>query len=302
MNRKNAVIAVLFVLLLLSSSSSYLAYQQQQRIISLQQETIEKLISASRTRAGTESGSESGTENGTGTERAFEQALNESEGVSVSYANIVAVSSYNNLGVLGKVRVELKDGGGNVLVNTNPFVEPVTQYSVREAVKVAENFTNANCSDKDIVVSFEITGNGNDTATGGTAEVGVVGGPSAGAAITLATIAALEGKGRRVRQDAVVTGTIEEGGRIGKVGAVFDKAVAAEENGIRLFLVPSGQKNLTYYEQKIVEREWEIFGIRILVPKIYYTEKKVDLGKYMQGKMQVAEVSTIDEVVEFMIS
>ena len=49
----------------------------------------------------------------------------------------------------------------------------------------------------------------------------LIGGPSAGAAIAVATVAAIEGK--NVSKDAVITGTIEEGGYIGEVGAVFEK-------------------------------------------------------------------------------
>ncbi len=270
MGSKNAVIAVLCILLILSISSSFIIYQQQQRIIEVQEDVIEELIIASGA--------------GSAGEDEKQALINVSEGASC--ANIVAVRSDDHLGVIGKVVVELKEGDGDVLVNTNPFVEPTTQYSVREAVKVAEHFTNINISNKDIIISFDINGT-------------LIGGPSAGAAIAAATIGAIEGK--KVRQDVAITGTIEEGGYIGQVGGVFDKAVAAEKNGIKLFLVPEGQKKLIYYEQKIEEREIKIFGIRILIPKVYYIEKEVDLGEYMEGKMEVEEVSTIDDVVANMI-
>jgi predicted S18 family serine protease len=267
MGHKNALIVVLFTLLVLTTSTSYLVYQHQQQIIEEQEDFIEELISASN--AGKEE------------KRDF---INVSE--SASCANIVAVRSDNHLGVIGKVHVVIKEGYGNVLINTYPFVEPNTQYSVREAVKVAENYTNINVSNKDVAIYFDINGT-------------LIGGPSAGAAITAVTIAAIEGK--KVRQDVAITGTIEEGGHIGQVGGVFDKAVAAEKNGMKLFLVPEGQKKQTYYEQKIEEREIEIFGIKILIPKVYYIEKEIDIGEYMKGKIEVVEVSTIEDVVANMI-
>ena len=269
-SNKNAIIAVLCIFLIFSTSASFIIYQQQQRIIEVQEDIIEELIIASSVESA-----------GKDEERA---SINVSEGISC--ANIVAVRSDDHFGVIGKVLVELKEGDGDVLVNTNPFVEPTTQYSVREAVKVAESFTNIHTLNKDIIISFDINGT-------------LIGGPSAGAAIAAATIGAIEGN--EVRQDAVITGTIEEGGYIGQVGGVFDKAVAAEKNGIKLFLVPEGQKKMIYYEQKIEEREIEILGIRISIPKIYYVEKEVDLGEYMEGKMEVEEVSTIDDVVDYMI-
>ena len=269
MNRKNAIIAVLTILLIFSTATSYLSYQQQQHMIAAQGDIIEKLISA---------------RNAETADRAENQTfINGSEGVSSSSANIVAVRSDTHSGVIGKVYVELKDGKGDVLVNTNPFVEPDTQYSVREAVAIAENFTNVNVSNKDIIVSFAINGT-------------LIGGPSAGAATTVATIAAIEGT--QVRQDIAITGTIEEGGYIGQVGGVFDKAVAAEKNSMTLFLVPNGQKKVIYYEQQTEERN--IFGFSFT--RVYYTPKEIDLGEYMEGTMDVEEVSTIGEAVTYMIA
>lgn len=266
MDRKNAIIAVLTILLIISTSASYIVYQQQQQMIEAQDDIIEKLISARH--AGTASRAESPA------------SINVPEGANS--ANIVAVRSDTHLGVLGKVLVKITEGNGDVLVNTNPFVEPTTQYSVREAVTIAENFTNMNVSNKDIIVSFAINGT-------------LIGGPSAGAATTVATIAAMEGA--QVRQDVAITGTIEQGGYIGQVGGVFDKAVAAEKNGMTLFLVPNGQRKVIYYEQKIEERD--IFGFAFT--RVYYTPKEIDLGEYMEGKMEVEEVSTIGEAVTYMI-
>jgi len=276
MNRKNTIIAVLCILLIASTSISYHVYQQQQQVIDIQENIIEKLI-----HAGNADNEEKQTPANVNMNVPVSVPVTESE--SDSCANIVAVRSDTHLGVIGKVHVELKEGKGNVLVNTNPFVESTTQYSVREAVKVAEDYTNINITNRDIIVYFDINGT-------------LIGGPSAGAAITAATIAAIENK--EVRQDAAITGTIEEGGRIGQVGGVFEKAVAAEENSMELFLVPRGQKKLIYYEQEIRERE--IFGFTFT--RVYYIPKEVDLGEYMKEKMEVEEVSTIDEVVAYMVT
>ncbi|MFZ2070167.1 MAG: S16 family serine protease [Halobacteriota archaeon] len=266
MNRKNAIIAVLSILLILSVSTSLHLHHQEQRVITAQKAIIAELSrmhdTGSRAIAGTS---------------AF---INVSEGTRC--AKIVAVRSDNNLGVIGSVYVEIKSGNGNVWVNTNPFTELTTQYSVREAVKVAVDYTNINISNKDISIFFDINGS-------------LIGGPSAGAAITVATIAAIEGKS--VRQDAVITGTIEGGGYIGHVGGVLEKAEAAEKSGITLLLVPLGHKNLTYYEQKT--KEYDIFGFTFT--RSYYAPKEIDLGEYMTGKMEVVEVSTIDDAVRYMI-
>jgi len=239
-------------------------------VIDVQENIIEKL-----TRAG--SAGNAGKE-----EKQTPATVNMNVSVPVtesgSCANIVAVRSDTHSGVIGKVHVELKEGNGNVLVNTNPFVESTTQYSVREAVKVAENYTNINIANSDIIVYFDINGT-------------LIGGPSAGAAITAATIAAIENK--EVRQDAVITGTIKEGGHIGQVSGVFEKAVAAEEKGMELFLMAKGQG---VYEQRI--KKEEIFGFTF--ERVYSTP--IDLKEYMKGKMEVEEESKIDDVVAYMVA
>lgn len=267
MDRKNVIIAVLAILLLISTSASYLFYHQQQHGIGAQGDS--KFFSG---RNSTTLGNEGPL-----------ASTSVSQGTSSATANIVAVRSDSSMGEMGKVHVEIKEGTGNVLVNTNPFVDPDTQYSVREAVEVAENFTKTTISNKDIIVSFDINGT-------------LIGGPSAGTATTVALIAALEGKS--VRQDVAVTGTIEEGGIIGEVGSVFEKAIAAEKNNMTLFLVPYGQEKVVYYEQQIEKRGRS--GFRFT--RVYYTPQEIDLDEYFQGKMDVVEVSTIGEAVSYMIT
>ena len=74
---------------------------------------------------------------------------------------------------------------------------------------------------------------------------------------------------------------------------MFEKAVAAEENGMELFLMAKGQG---VYEQRI--KKGEMFGFTFA--RVYSTP--VDLKEYMKGKMEVEEVSTIDDVVAYMVT
>lgn len=199
-------------------------------------------------------------------------------------SNIVAVSSYDNSGVLGTVDIEILPGKGRVLMNTNPFLEPDTQQSAETAASVAESFTGKNLSDRDVILSFNITGE-------------VLGGPSAGAAMTTAMIAAIEGKS--VNRNVAVTGTIEPDGSIGQIGGVLEKAQAAAETGVGLFLVPESQGTLTYYEKKTEQRQ---IG-RFVYQRVYYTPKTIDLNNYTmtQWGMATKEVSDIGDLVEYML-
>lgn len=202
-------------------------------------------------------------------------------GESSASAAIVAVSD-SGTGVVGKATVEVRQGKGRVLFNTNPFVEPDTQYSIETAKSVAESVTGLGLSDKDLIYSIE------------TPQAKLVGGPSAGAALCIATIAAISGK--NVRKDVAITGTIQPNGYIGQVGGILEKAQAAAEKGFKLFLVPKGQSTVVVYERKETEKKGPGFIFR----RVYYEPRQIDLNEAMfeQYGMQVIEVSNIHEAMK----
>ena len=199
-------------------------------------------------------------------------------------ANILAVKSIDNSGVLGKVTVEIYPGKGRVLMNTNPFLEPDTQFSAETAVNVAQEFTKMDLSDKDLIISFDIGGE-------------LLGGPSAGAAMTAATIAAIEEK--QVKEDVAITGTVESTGEIGVIGGVIEKAQAAADTGIKLFLIPEELLYLTYYEKQIKQQRRGGFVIQ----RVNYVPKTLDLNNYTMSEwdMGTKGVSTVEDVVKYMI-
>ncbi len=198
--------------------------------------------------------------------------------------NIVAVAS-NGEGQLNSADVEIiPDGKGRVLFNTNPFVEPDTQNSLETAAFVASSFTKKSLADKDIIYSISNT------------DAQLVGGPSAGAAFTVATIAAIEGK--QVRADAAITGTINKDGTIGPIGSVVEKMNALAQKGGKLFLVPRGQTRLVLYSIEVETRRQGAFIVQTqrVVPK---QVDLVELGK--EAGITVIEVSTIEEAVKELI-
>jgi PDZ domain-containing protein len=68
-----------------------------------------------------------------------------------------------------------------------------------------------------------------------------IGGPSAGLSFVLALIDALT-KGELVPpQGVAVTGTIQDDGTVGAIGALVQKAVAVKKSGVKVFLVPAAQ-------------------------------------------------------------
>lgn len=204
-------------------------------------------------------------------------------GSRYSSANIVAVTNQGE-GVLGHVNVELREGQGRVLMNTNPFTEPDIQFSIETASKVAQDFTKTSTKDKDTIISFDVQSK-------------LIGGQSAGAAITSAIIAAIQG--RNVKKDVAVTGTIEKNGEIGKVSGIPEKMQAASEQEVKTFLLPKGQKYLTIYELKTKTEKKGGF----IIQRRYYVPITIDLEKFGKEElnMTVIEVQSIGEVIKYLL-
>ncbi|MCX8175762.1 MAG: hypothetical protein N3E48_00835, partial [Candidatus Bathyarchaeota archaeon] len=150
--------------------------------------------------------------------------------VSLVAVRVVEASifGYKLEGTTLKGYITLKHGSGDVLVNTEPKIGIDLQSSLRLAVYVAENVTSTRLTETDVILKV--------TAKG---EVDIIDGPSAGAAIASAIIAAI--KQEKLNSSVYVTGTINPDGSIGQVGGIPEKALAAAGEACKLFLVPEGQ-------------------------------------------------------------
>ncbi len=198
---------------------------------------------------------------------------------------IVAVQQQNNEGVTNTATVELQPGKGRVLVALNPFIEPDTQESAEIAAGVAARLTGKDLTNFDLIYSID------SPAT-------LVGGPSAGAALTVATMAAIEQK--TVRSDTAITGTVQRDGTIGPIGGVLEKAQAVSQSGKKLFLIPKGQGRLVYYESRTtVEQRGPI-----IIQRRQFVAKELDLIEYAQNELnlEVREVNTIAEAAQILLA
>jgi len=198
--------------------------------------------------------------------------------------NIVAVRAiYDGLfiaryeGLTLKCMVELQPGYGRVLVNTEPYIGIDLQASAQTAASVAEKLTGKSLSSTDIIVTVKSE-----------EEVHVVDGPSAGAAITIAIIAAI--RGDKLSEKVFITGTIMPDGSVGRVGGITEKAEAAAAKGGEVLLVPSGQGTVTVYRR--VEKYMPPFRL------ITWEPVQISLQEYLGQKgynMAVYEVSNVSE-------
>jgi len=89
-------------------------------------------------------------------------------------------------------------------------------------------------------------------------------------------------------------------GEIGVIGGVIEKAQAAADTGMELFLVPEELLYLTYYEREIKKQQ---IGPNFYIQRVNYVPKKLDLNNYTMTEfdMETKGVSTVGDVVTYMI-
>jgi uncharacterized protein len=151
----------------------------------------------------------------------------------------VAAVSSSGEGVMGSLTVKVKPGSGLIFISVNPAVEVDVQGAARIAVLAASIVGGFNPLAYDYYFMLD-------------SPAIIVGGPSAGAAMTLAVLLAV--KGLECGGGYVVTGMINPDTTIGPVGGLKEKLEAAAASGAKTFIVPLGQSKYTYYERVLVRR------------------------------------------------
>ncbi len=170
--------------------------------------------------------------NETRTRQKFEKDIINLTTVARSQYYVMAVDE-NDKGHVVPLEVIIRSGKGNLYPNiANVRIDETLQSSVQIAILVAREITLTSLADKDVQINIE-----SPVESQGL----IISGGSAGGAITLAAIAAMQGK--TVRKDVLITGTIRKDHSIGEIGAAREKALAAKDAGAVLFLVPPGQKS-----------------------------------------------------------
>lgn len=192
--------------------------------------------------------------------------------------SVPAVDNEGN-GVSVSLTVEARNGTGRILTNIDKLLFWVdTQQSIQIAKAVAENITSVNTSATDIIYTIDTN------AT-------IVGGPSAGAALTVATISVLQGK--PLNKSVMITGTINPDSSVGQVGGILEKAKAARAEGAVLLLVPEGQGT----ELRLQPEEKCVQKPRFIYCETTYKEMRIDISEAVG--IQVKEVSNIYDALKY---
>lgn len=181
-----------------------------------------------------------------------------------SSITLLALTEQTNAkeGVSAQLELETRSGTGRVFLETFPLTQISTQTSMRFAQQIACAIIEEDCTKLDYFYTIK-------------GPPGIVGGPSAGSAATILTIAELK---KQPIKKAAITGTVNSGGSIGTVGGIEYKLEAAYKAGIKTVIIPKGtskQKNRA-----------------LTIDLIQYGK---ELG------MNVIEASTIEEALPYFI-
>ncbi len=189
------------------------------------------------------------------------------------YAPAVSRTAEGYTGAVIEITVSVTNGSGEVYVSTIPLTEVDMQASARTAALIACQLAGEDFNKHDFYVKV------NSSSL-------IVGGPSAGAEMTIAIVSALEGW--EINYSVMMTGMINPDETIGPVGGIPEKMEAAAGHGVRVFLIPLGQRYFTKYE--VVEDKIGPFIIRRVKP--------VSIDIYEEGRKLNVVVKEIGDVRE----
>jgi len=130
-------------------------------------------------------------------------------------------------GTPADLTLEITKGRGRVFLETFPLTKMDTQISTRFSKDIACSYLDISCSNYDFIYTIK-------------ADSIIIGGPSAGAAVSLLTISLLNNL--ELDQNVAMTGTINSGGIIGPVGGIKAKIDAASKAGMTKVLIPKGER------------------------------------------------------------
>lgn len=197
------------------------------------------------------------------------------------YTKVPAIDKDGN-GILLDLFVKAEEGDGRIFTDIeNLIFWTDTQESIKTARLVAEKITNISTKNIDLTYTLKA---GDNTS--------VVGGSSAGAILTVATVAVLTEQ--NIDPSVLISGGINENGTVFEVGGLKGKISIAKEYGVELFLVPKntiGVEILTPIKNCDYVNNFEICEVIYDKTKIFPLQEELNIT--------IVEVSNIFEVLRY---
>ncbi|MFP4403465.1 MAG: S16 family serine protease [Candidatus Woesearchaeota archaeon] len=169
-------------------------------------------------------------------------------------------------GGVADLYLKVTKGSGTVYMDAYSLTKLDTQISIRFAKEIACNYLEIDCNNYDFFYTIQ-----SDSI--------IIGGPSAGAALTTLTIATL--KDLKIDKKTAVTGTINSGGFIGNVGGIQEKIYAGYSAGINKIIIPKGSLK------------------RSINSNNSHGDEKKNISNFiLENDITIVEVTSIDEVIK----
>jgi len=153
---------------------------------------------------------------------------------------LLAVSEKDGeeIGATADLFLEIRPGTGRIFIETVPLTKLDTQMSTRFAKEIACDFLDKDCANYDFFYTIR-------------SNSAIIGGPSAGAATTILTIAVLDNL--KLDKKTTITGTINSGGLIGPIGGLNAKMQAARDANMTRVMISelNSNENITAYGKDI---------------------------------------------------
>ena len=183
--------------------------------------------------------------------------------------------------------LQVKYGTGRIFLDSFPLTKIDTQISTRYANEIACDYLDMDCSHYDFFYTIR-------------ADSAIVGGPSASGSLTILTIAAL--KNLHLRNDTVMTGTINSGGSIGPVGGIVKKSTAAQKAGFERVLIPILSFNIEEMNKTRINLSLSYNNITndtiINISRVNVTDKEPTLEE-ANLSIEVIKVSNVEEALAY---
>jgi uncharacterized protein len=182
-------------------------------------------------------------------------------------------------GFIAELDLKIIEGNERIYLQTFPMTQESTQASMSFAKKIACDEFEIDCSKKDFLYTI-------------TAIPGTIGGPSAGAAASLLTLAVLLQK--PIKEKTAITGTINSGGLIGPVGGLDKKIEAAAKNGIKKVLIPFGTAKSKIKDNLTIDLIKFGAELNITVKEVFNLEEAAEIVLGIKKK-EKSHIFKIDE-------
>lgn len=202
------------------------------------------------------------------------QFVNQSE---VTIRAVAVTTGETSEGVVINITALITPGNGKIFVSTTPYTQIDMQGSAQLSALTACDVLGKDFLDYNFFYTIESTSP-------------IVGGPSAGSVMTIATMAALQDL--NISEEVYMTGMIYPDGSIGPVGGIPAKLRAAADRGADTFLIPQGQQ-VVVVEEVVTENRGP-FTFRTTETK---EVNLIDLGNELG--VNVAEVNTVGDAFAY---